>query len=466
MRIVNHLRDLGHFLLLGDTRSGKSTLGNFMRAMWMQYRNAQAKVFEPDKHGRLLTYLLGGHWHDLGAPTLRLQPLRTIDDPRRYSLLLAWIVDLCEEAGITNTLLAQQYLGSGLQKLALRPPQERTFSGLLRVFSDPPPGQHSAFSRNRIKVDGGGVAHLDTTLSELDKVQQEVRWVLKRFATGGEYHGIFDGEEDTLPAHPVQTFELRDLLTNSRLLGPVMRYVMLEVREQMTTDAPMFLLLDDAAIAFLAPKEQTRGVAAMARRTMEAWADDTLQTTAKKGVSLGIATHSVEKVLQSQLGRIIIESCKHRFYLPNRGAMQKKIREIYEEMGLPENAIRTIATMRPQRDALYDHEELGRRSFSLPLGPFELDCLARNSAEDHHVMDTLLAKEGREGFTAAWLRYCGWDKEATDVEAWNHSQEDTLTIITLSVLGCSDVAYQYQRSVWGLDCRQAKLQNGQCVAVR
>mgnify|MGYP003693591469 CR=1 FL=1 len=60
--------------------------------------------------------------------------------------------------------------------------------------------RHPASSRpstaTRVKIDGSGVAHLDTTLSELDKVQQEVRWVLKRFAEGGEYHGIFDGTED------------------------------------------------------------------------------------------------------------------------------------------------------------------------------------------------------------------------------------------------------------------------------
>ena len=348
-RIVNHLRDLGHFLLLGDTRSGKSTLGNFMRAMWMQYRDAQAKVFDVDRHARLLTYLLGGYWYDLGSPTLRLQPLRHVDDPRRFGLLLNWVVDLCEEAGLTNLLLAQQYLAGGLQKLARRPAQERTLSGLLRVFAEPPPGQQSAFSRNRVKVDGSGVAHLDTTLSELDKVQQEVRWVLKRFAEGGEYHGIFDGTEDPLTAHPVQTFELRDLVTQTRLVGPVMRYVMMEVREQMATTHPMFLLLDDAAIAWLAPKAEHRRQTALppGRQTMEEQADDWLQTTAKRGVSLGISTHSVEKVLQSALGRIIIESCKHRFYLPNRGAMQKKIREIYEEMGLHENAIRTIASLRP-----------------------------------------------------------------------------------------------------------------------
>ena len=130
-RIVNHLRDLGHFLLLGDTRSGKSTLGNFMRAMWMQYLDAQAKVFDVDGHARLLTYLLGGYWYDLGSPTLRLQPLRHVDDPRRFGLLLNWLVDLCEEAGQTNILLAQQYLTGGLQKLARRSPQERTFSGAL-----------------------------------------------------------------------------------------------------------------------------------------------------------------------------------------------------------------------------------------------------------------------------------------------------------------------------------------------
>ena len=151
---------------------------------------------------------------------------------------------------------------------------------------------------------------------------------------------------------------------------------------------------------------------------MEEQADDWLQTTAKRGVSLGITTHSVEKILSSRLGQIIIESCKHRFYLPNRGALQKHIRAVYEEMGLPENAIRTIATLRPQRDVLYAHEELGRRAFSVPLGPFELDCLARNSADDRALCDTLLTQEGREGFTAAYLRYRGWEKEACDVETW------------------------------------------------
>jgi type IV secretion system protein VirB4 len=419
-RVVNHLRDLGHFLLLGATRSGKSTLGNFMRAMWMQYRGAQAKVFDVDRHARLLTYLLGGYWYDLGSPTLRLQPLRHIDDPERFGLLLNWLIDLCEAAGQHNLLLAQQYLASGLEKLARRPVAERTFSGLLRVFAEPPPGQTSAFNRNRVKVDGSGVAHLDTTLSELDKVQMEVRWVLKRFAAYGEYRGIFDGTEDTLVAHPVQTFELRSLIGQKHLLGPVMRYAMMEVSQQMSTNAPMFLLLDDAAIAWLAPKSdaQRQGTLPPGRRAMEEQADDWLQTTAKRGVSLGVSTHSAEKILQSPLGQIIIESCKHRFYLPNPGAMEKHIRAVYEEMGLTETAIQTIAASRPQRDVYYAHEELGQRLISLAHGPLTLDCVARNDAEDHVLIEDLLQQEGREGFAAAWFRQHGYNEAAQRVAAW------------------------------------------------
>jgi type IV secretion system protein VirB4 len=102
LRIVNHLKKVGHFLVLGPTGVGKSTWANFLRGMWMQRRNRQAMLFDLDKHGRLLTYLLGGAWYDLGSPTLRLQPLRDIDDPQRFSLRLAWLVRLCTEAGVKN----------------------------------------------------------------------------------------------------------------------------------------------------------------------------------------------------------------------------------------------------------------------------------------------------------------------------------------------------------------------------
>ena len=73
-RVINHVRDLGQFLILGATGAGKSTFGNFLRAQWMQYPGAQAKVFDLDGHARLLTYLLGGSWHDSGVPRSASNP--------------------------------------------------------------------------------------------------------------------------------------------------------------------------------------------------------------------------------------------------------------------------------------------------------------------------------------------------------------------------------------------------------
>jgi hypothetical protein len=87
-------------------------------------------------------------------------------------------------------------------------------------------------------------------------------------------------------------------------------------------------------------------------------------------------------------------------------------------MGLADTAIETIAAGRPQRDVYYAHEELGQRLISLAHGPLTLDCIARNDAEDHVLMDTLYQQEGREGFAAAYFRHRGYPEAARRVEAW------------------------------------------------
>ena len=222
-RVVNHIRDLGHFLVLGSTRSGKSTLGNFLRAQWMQYPGAQAKVFDLDGHARLLTYLLGGTWHDLGDPALRFQPLRHLDDPVRRGIALQWLLDLCTEFGIPLSAGTHAFLSAGLTTLAQRPPDERTLSRLLVGMADHT--RHVEMRASSGRIDAQGIAHPDMDLKALAVLQLSIRQVLHQFAAGGEYGGIFDGTTDVLGSHPVQTFELRSLLQRPRLVGPVLGYV-------------------------------------------------------------------------------------------------------------------------------------------------------------------------------------------------------------------------------------------------
>ena len=66
-RVVNHVRDLGHFLVLGATRGRQEyASATSCGRSGCSIPGAQAKVFDLDGHARLLTYLLGGTWHDLG----------------------------------------------------------------------------------------------------------------------------------------------------------------------------------------------------------------------------------------------------------------------------------------------------------------------------------------------------------------------------------------------------------------
>ena len=294
----------------------------------------------------------------------------------------------------------QAYVGSTLTKLAKRPPAQRTLSTLLTIMAEQSRGTELHAKTGRI--DAQGIAHPDMELKRLVTLHTSVRTALKRFTVDGDYGGVFDADADDLVDHPVQTFELRSLLQRPRLLGPVLRYVLMQVELQMTTETPMLLLLDDAAIPWAVPKIEEKS---------KEW----MMTTRKKAVSLGFMTHSLIQVFDSPLGALLEEGCPTRFYLPMPAAMEPNIAAIYTRMGLTSTAIRTIATARPQRDVYYACTELGQRLFALPLGKLALACLARNRAEDHALMDTILAQEGREGFAAAWLRAQGFAKEATYV---------------------------------------------------
>src|SRR2546427_8527733 len=205
-RVVNHVRDVGHFLVLGATSSGKSTFGNVLRAQWLQYPHTQAKLFDLDGHGRLLTYLLGGAWHDLGSPDLRLQPLRHVDDPLRRGIIVQWLLDLMEEYQVPTSPHAQAYIGSGLQKLAMLPPAARTLSRLVTLMADQSRG--TELKANAGRIDAQGIPHPDTDLRALVVLQTTIRTVLHRFTKSGEYGGIFDGTEDAFDDNPIQTFEL------------------------------------------------------------------------------------------------------------------------------------------------------------------------------------------------------------------------------------------------------------------
>src|SRR5260370_39310536 len=111
----------------------------------------------------------------------------------------------------------------------------------------------------------------------------------------------------------------------------------------MSRGCRVFRLRDDAAIAWLMPKpdSQRATVVAPGRQTMEQQCLDWLQTTAQKAVSLGASTHSLENVFESPIGRILVERCQLRLYMPNPSELTPLIQRGYEGMVLADVAVQT-----------------------------------------------------------------------------------------------------------------------------
>jgi type IV secretion system protein TrbE len=410
-RVVNHVNDWGHFLVLGPTRSGKSVLAAFMVAQWLKYRGAQVFWFDVDQSARCLTLLLGGHWYDLGSGQVGLQPYGRIDEPKERRWVHQWTLNRLVEAKVPLNDDVRAFIADGLDRLARAPAAKRTFTEFVYLLTELMRAAESA-SRNR---------HSPYYSRMKGLVQEEGHIVhaLQEY-TGSHISGqILDADHDDVQERSVHTFEQRPLLSMPRLIAPVMEYVFHRCEHRFDTNHPTLLPMDEAALTWAIPEFEQKG-------------KESMMTTAKKNVSLGFFTHSLSQVFDSRLGPLLLESCPTRFILPNKAARAPQMAEIYARMGLNEEEIGLIATARPQREYYFSSELLGKRLFTLNFSPLILSCLARNTTDDHARMDAILRAHGREGFAAAWLREQGFPEAAARIEEESHHAVDETDVARIA----------------------------------
>ena len=418
IRLGNHILGLGHFLLLGATRTGKSTLLNLLRAYWMQYRNAQAMLFDLDGHGRLLTYLLGGEWHELGAVGAQYAPFQGIEDATHRALVLEWLLDLLSDYGQATNAIMVSHVGKGLDKLAEQPASRRRMTTLLHILIEQ--GEKATITAQTGHRDAEGFANPNAALMAFVAQRYELHKTLEMFTTRGQYQGLFDAATDALTQHPIQTFEMRTLLNRSSILAPVLRYVLhLHVEPKMSTDAPMFLAFEDAAVAWMAEDVHQAGQGMDSKKRQDKL-KTYLQTSAKKNVSIGFSTHTLAEVFGGAFGTILQEACPTAFYLPNEEAMKEDIYTIYRRLGLEHPAIQVISQLRRQQDAYVTVRGHGQQVVHFAHAAAVLACIARNTKADHARMDRIVAEVGREGFAPAWFRSEGLEDAALFHERFAH----------------------------------------------
>jgi type IV secretion system protein TrbE len=354
-RLVNHIGDVGHQMVIGPTGAGKSVLLTMMALQFRRYNNAQVFVF--DKGGSFLasTIGVGGGYYELGKKEhgLVFQPLAKIDDEQERIWAADWIQGLLINESVEITPAVKQAVWEALTGLAEMPQEQRTLTGLKALI------QH-----------------------------HELRQALSIYTLTGPYGHLLDAEHEVECNDIWQCYEMEELMATPAIIPPILSYLFHRL-EKRFTGVPTLLVLDEAWLFLDHPifAEKIR---------------DWLKSLRKNNVSVVFATQSVEDALSSSIAPALLESCPSRILLPNDRVLEPKISESYEKLGLNDRQLQILATATPKQQYYYQ-SRLGNRLFNLELGEIALAFCAASRKEDRALINELVDKYGREDFLKHYL---------------------------------------------------------------
>jgi type IV secretion system protein VirB4 len=373
-RLVTHIGDVGHTLVVGPTGMGKSVLLATLALQFRRYPDSRIFAFDMGRSMRATILGLGGEHYDLGTDgTIAFQPLARIDQDGYRAWAGEWVEGRLAHEGIAVGPAEKESVWSALASLASAPLAERTLTGLSVLLQSNP-----------------------------------LRQALAPYVLGGAHGKLLDADHDRLGVAGVQGFEMEELMHSKAAVLAVLQYLFARFDERFD-GSPTLLILDEAWL-FLDD-------AVFASRIRQ-W----LKTLRKKNVSVLFSTQSLADIRDSSIAPAIIESCASRIFLPNPQATEPQIRTIYEGFGLNARQIALVAQATPKRDYYYQ-SRMGNRIFDLDLGPVALAFASTSTQEHQRAIDAVIARVGPAGFASAWLRHRGLDWAADLVPSFPSPQE-------------------------------------------
>lgn len=357
-RLVTHVGDVGHTLIVGPTGMGKSVLLATLAMQFRRYPGSRIYAFDMGRSMRATILGLGGEHYDLGTDAaIAFQPLSRIDQHGYRTWAAEWIEGRLAQEGVAVGPPEKDAVWSALNSLASAPVEQRTMTGLSVLLQS-----------------------------------NALRQALKPYVLGGAHGKLLDADADRLGTAAVQAFEMEELMHSKAAVLAVLGYLFARLDERFD-GAPTLLILDEAWLFLDDPVFASR---------IRQW----LKTLRKKNVSVIFATQSLADIKDSTIAPAIVESCASRIFLPNPQATEPQIRVIYEGFGLNTRQIEIVATAQPKRDYYYQ-SRLGNRVFDLGLGSVALAFAGASTPEDQRAIDAVSAAAISSGFAAAWLRHRG-----------------------------------------------------------
>lgn len=353
-RLVLHVGDVGHAMVVGPTGSGKSALLSFLALQWFRYPDARVVFFDKGRSARAATLAAGGRWRALepGA-AVSLQPLAQIDEEGERAWASEWIAETVRLAGLESAPRVREEIWSALGALSEAPVAQRTLTVFCALVQD-----------------------------------RAVAAALEPLTLKGPHGALLDGEGEPPVPTRFDTFELESLMGTPSALAPVLSALFHHL-ERSFDGRPTLLVLDEAWL-FL-------GETAFAARIRE-W----LKTLRKKRVAVIFATQSLDDVAASSIASSLIESCPTQVFLPNPRALEPSSARLYQGFGLNRRQLELIAFATPKR-AYYWRQPAGRRLFDLRLTGVALALCGAGSPEDQTLIDDILARAGEDRFAREFL---------------------------------------------------------------
>lgn len=363
-RLVTHIGDVGHTLVVGPTGMGKSVLLATLALQFRRYTGSRILAFDMGRSIRATILGLGGEHYDLGQGAeeggeIAFQPLARIDQESHRAWASEWIEGRLRHEGVAVGPPEKDAVWSALNSLASAPVEQRTMTGLSVLLQS-----------------------------------NALRQALQPYVLGGAHGRLLDADHDRLGSAEVQGFEMEELMHSKAATQAVLSYLFARFDERFD-GAPTLLILDEAWLFLDDPVFAAR---------IRQW----LKTLRKKNVSVVFATQSLADIKDSTIAPAIVESCASRIFLPNPQATEPQIRVIYEGFGLNGRQIEIVAQATPKRDYYYQ-SRLGNRVFDLGLGPVALAFAGASSPEDQRAIDAVSGSVQPSDFAAAWLRHRGLD---------------------------------------------------------
>ncbi|HDU8201807.1 TPA: conjugal transfer protein TrbE [Legionella pneumophila] len=348
-RLNLHVRDLGHGIMFGPTRSGKSTHLGLLALSWRRYPDARIYAFDKGMSMYPTCKATGGVHFTIAGKESRLAfaPLQFLDTKADRAWAMGWIDTILALNGLQTTPAQRNEIGHAI--LSMHHSGSKTLSEFVMIIQDEP-----------------------------------IRETLKQYTIDGLMGHLLDAESDGLDLSSFMTFEIEHLMgLGEKFALPVLLYLFRRI-ETSLDGRPTLILLDEAWLMLAHP---------VFKNKIAEWLD----SMAKKNCVVFMATQHLSHAAHSGILDIIVESTATKIFLPNLYARDPETRTVYERMGLNPRQIDIIAQAQPKRDYYYVSEK-GQRLYQLALGPYALAFVGATDPDSIARMQQLESQ-----FGAAWV---------------------------------------------------------------